>query len=372
MGTVTHPLTDPWVAGSLEAEGALAPLALLIEKNWKMPPQLAFLKDVKRIQGMSRGKLVVQGPLRKMKKLKWSGNVALERAGFMTRELPSPVDNINGNILFTRMAGPSGRVKKGKSEPVWNLQFENFNGEFGNHRFREINAEAFMEKGVPIKKIQGKIQMGALKADQVISTPFEGRVQSFIKPILFEGGKIDFTFQNTGVGTGNQQPKNRGSLKIKKLYLKHAGGFRPLKNLSATVLFDDHNIDFEKAEGWYGDSHLEFKGRFKNFSEAAPELTLTARFKEFLRQDFAGIPFLETLEYKGPANIDLKLHYTDRVVKLKNKVDLTQASYRYKDFLIKPENVSNAIEISALLDSKGKVEFKNVTFELEGTKASVR
>ena len=50
MGTVTHPLTDPWVTGTLEAEGALAPLALLIEKKWTLPQRLAFLKDLKRIQ----------------------------------------------------------------------------------------------------------------------------------------------------------------------------------------------------------------------------------------------------------------------------------------------------------------------------------
>jgi len=371
MGTVTHPLTDPWVAGSLEAEGALAPLALLIEKNGTLSQLPTFLKDLKRIQGMGHGKLVVQGPLRKMKKLKWSGNVSLEGAGFMSRELFAPVTNVNGNILFTRMATPTASgVKNRKSEPIWNFQFENFNGEFGDHRFREINAEAFMKNGVSIKKIQGEIQMGVLKAEQVLSTPLEGRVQSFIKPILFEGGEIGFKFQNTGVGPGNRQPQNRGSLEIKKLYLKHAGGFRPLKNLSATVLFDDHNIDLKKVEGWYGDSHFELKGRLKNYSESGPDLTLTTHFKEFLRQDFAGIPFLETLEYQGPAKVDLKFHYTDQIVKLKNKVDLTQASYRYKNFLVKPENVSNSIEISALLDSKGKIDFKKLTFELEGSKVN--
>jgi hypothetical protein len=367
VGTVTHPLTKPWVAGTLEAEGALAPLALLIEKNQTLSQRLTFLKNFKRIQGIGHGKLVVQGPLRKLEKLKWSGNVSLEKAGFINKELFAPLENINGNILFTRMATASGAQNR-KSEPVWNFQFENFNGELGVHQFREVNAEAFIEKGTPIKKIQGKVLMGALKAEQLISTLFEDRVQSFIKPILFEGAEIDFNFQNTGVGPGNPQPRNRGSLKIKKLHMNHSGGFRPLKDLNTTVRFDDHNIDFEKAEGWYGDSHFELKGRFKNYSEATPELILTTHFREFLRQDFAGIPFLETLEYQGPAKVELKLHCTDRVVKLKNKVDLTRASYRYKNFLIKPENVSNSIEISALLDSMGKVDFKKVIFELEGSK----
>lgn len=370
-GTVTHPLTNPWVAGSLEAEGALAPLALLVEKKWTLPQRLSFLKDLKRIQGMGHGKLFVQGPLHKMAKIKWSGNVSLERTGFIAKGWTAPVGNINGNILFTRMAGSSAKSKKNrKQEPVWSLQFQNFNGEFGKHYFRDINAEVFTENGIPVKKIQGKIQLGALKAEQVIATPFEGRIKSFLQHIRLESGEVDFNFENTGPGPGNKQSQNRGSLKIKKMYLKHTKGFRPLKDLSATVLFDDHDIELKTAGGWYGDSPLELKGRFKNYSEAKPELILTARSTGFLRQDFAGIPFLETLEYQGPAKVDLKLHSTDRFIKLKKKVDLTRASYRYKNFLIKPENVSNSIEISASLDSDGKVDFRKMTFELEGSQVN--
>jgi hypothetical protein len=369
VGTVTHPLTNPWVTGTLETEGALAPLAILIRKQWTLPHRLAFFEDLKRIQGIGHGKIVVQGPLHKMEKLKWSGNVSLERAGFITKGLSTPVHNINGNFLFTRMAGPiTGLTKHRKPERIWTLRFENFNGEFGNHYFRDINAESFMENGVHVKKAHGKIRLGALKAEQVISTLFESRIQSFFKHVLLESGEIDFNFQNTGPGPGDKPSRNRGSLKIKKLYLKHSKGFRPLKNLNATVLFDDHNIDLKTAGGWYGDSPLELKGRFKNYSEANPELVLIARSTDFLRQDFAGIPFLETLEYQGPAKVDLKFHYIDQVMKLEKKVDLTRVSYRYKNFLIKPENVSNSIELSATLNSEGRVDFKKVIFELEGSR----
>lgn len=371
VGTVTHPLMDPWVAGTLQVEGALAPLALLVEKKWTLPPRLSFLKDFKQIQGIGHGKLVVQGPLYKMKKLKWSGNVALERAGFITKGLSTPVHNITGNILFTRMVGlTADSIKSGEPKPIWNLRFQNFNGEFRNHYFTDINAESFIEKGVPVKKAHGKIQLGTLKAEQVIATPFTGRIKSFLKNVLLESGEVDFNFQNTGPGPGNKQSQNKGSLEIKKLYLKHSKGFRPLKNLNATVLFDDHNIDLETAGGWYGDSFLEFKGRFNNYSEVEPELILTVRSTDFLRQDFSGIPFLETLEYQGPAKVELKFHCTDQFSKLEKKVDLTRASYRYKNFLIKPENVSNSIKLSATLNSEGKIDFEQVIFELEGSQVN--
>ncbi len=152
--------------------------------------------------------------------------------------------------------------------------------------------------------------------------------------------------------------------------MKHSRGFRPLKNLHASVSFDDQNIDLQKAGGWYGDSPLEFKGRFKNYSGDHPELILTMRSKDFYRKDFSGIPFLETLEYQGSAKVDLKLHHTDRFLKLEKKVDLTRVSYRYKNFVIKPENVSNSIEVTATLDSKGKVDVEQVTFELEGSQVT--
>jgi hypothetical protein len=371
MGSVTNPLTNPWVAGSLEADGALAPLALLVEKRWTLPHQMKFLKDLKRIKGIAHGKLVVQGPLHKMEKLKWSGNVSLERAGFIVKGLTAPVDDITGNIFFTRMSRLNTHsVKKQKAEPIWTLRFKGFSGKYGSHYFSDINAESFVEKGIPVKKIRGKMQLRALKAEQVIAMPLEDRIQSILKHILLESGEIDFEFQNTGPGPGKKQSANKGSLKIKKLYLNYSKGFRPLKNWSATVLFDDHNIDLDKVEGWYGDSPLKLKGRFKNYSEADPELTLTARSTDFLRQDFSGIPFLETLEYQGPAKVDLKLHYTDQLIKLKKKVDLTRTSYRYKNFLIKPENVSNSIGISATLNPEGKVDVREVVFELEGSQVN--
>jgi hypothetical protein len=368
-GTVTQPLTEPMIEGTLEAEGALAPLALLIEKKWELPRRWSFLKDLKRIQGIGHGKLVVQGPLYQIEKLKWSGNVSLERAGFITKGWPTPVRNINGNIFFTKMAGPvTGSIRDGKPEPIWTLRFENFNGEFGSHYLREINGESIVKNGVPIKKVQGKIQLGVLKAEQLIFMPFEGRIKSLLKHVLIESGEIDFNFQNTGMG--NSQSQNKGSLKIRKLFIKHSKGFRPIKNLSATVLFDDHNIDLETAGGWYGDSPVEIKSRFKNYSKADPELVLTARSTDFLKQDFAGIPFLETLKYQGPAKVDLKFHYTDQFMKLEKVVDLTRVSYRYKNFIIKPANVSNSINISASLSSEGKVDFKKVIFELEGSRVN--
>jgi hypothetical protein len=367
-GTVTQSLTDPMIEGTLEAKGALAPLALLIEKKWTLPHRLAFLKDLKRIQGVGQGKLTVRGPLFENERLMWSGNVSLENAGFIKKGWSAPIKNIKGNIHFKSVTGSRGSAGKRNTEKTWALRFEKFNGEFGNNYFRDINGEVFSKNGVSVKTVHGKIQLGTLKAEQVISTPFEGRIKSFLKQILFESGEIDFNFQTTGPGWGKIKSQNRGSLKIKKLYLKHSKGFRSLQNLNATVLFDDHNIDLETTGGWYGDSPIELKGRFKNYSEAMPELVLTARSTDFLRQDFSGIPFLETLEYQGPATVDLKFHSTDRFVKLEKEVDLTRTSYRYKNFLIKPENVSNFIGISATQDSEGKIDFKKVTFELEGSK----
>ena len=111
-------------------------------------------------------------------------------------------------------------------------------------------------------------------------------------------------------------------------------------------------------------------GQFNNYSGKHPKLVLTAYSKGFLKQDFAGIPFLETLQYQGPAKVRLKFKCTDQMIELEKAVDLTHASYRYKNFLIKPENVSNSIQIYASLDPKGKIDFKKVAFELEGSRVN--
>ena len=359
VGTVTRPFTEPWVTGTLEAEGALAPLALLVEKEWTLPHRLTFLKDIKKVQGTSHGKFLVQGPLRDMKKLKWSGNVSVDRAEFTRRGWGAPVRNVNGNIFFRSVA------TAGKTDKAWFLEFKSFKGEFESHYFTDIDAEVFTENGVPVKKIRGKIKLGALKAEQLISATSDDRIKSFLKHVVLETGEIGFNIKNTGPKPGKNQSKNKGFLEIRKLFVKPSKGFRPLRNLNATVSFDDHTVNLKAAKGWYGDSPLELQGRLKNYSASDPELVLAVQSVGFLRQDFAGIPFLETLEYQGPAKVDLKFHYTDRLMKLEKVVDLTQASYRYQNFLIKPENVSNFIKVSATLDSKGKVDVKKVIFELE-------
>ena len=108
------------------------------------------------------------------------------------------------------MVGPTtDSIKNGKPEPIWNLRFENFSGEFGTTTFREINGESIVENGVPVKKVQGKIQLGALKAEQVISDAVEGRIKSFLKHVLLESGEIDFNFQNTGPGREINSLKTR-------------------------------------------------------------------------------------------------------------------------------------------------------------------
>lgn len=367
---ITDPLTEPRIEGTLEAQGALAPLAHTIEKNWTLPRQLAFLKNLKRIQGIGRARVSVRGPLEAREQLVWSGDVFLERAGFVKKGWPAPILNINGRIHFKSPAGGDGSGDKGPASQVWTLRFENFSGEYENHYFREVNGTSHVENGIPVKKVQGSIQLGELKAGQVIAGPFEGTLKAFLKNILFESGEIDFSLQSTGPGPGKNPPQNKGSLKIKKLFLKHSKGYRPIRDLNATISFDDRNIVMATAGGWYGDSPFNLKGSLKNYSEADPELILQANSAEFLKQDFAGIPFLETLEYRGPAKVDLKFHRTGQFMKLDNRVDLTRASYRYQDFLIKPENVSNSIELFARLGSGGRVDFKKVVFELEGNKVT--
>jgi len=203
-----------------------------------------------------------------------------------------------------------------------------------------------------------------------MSPSLDDRIKSFLKNIVLESGEVGFNIRSTGPGPGKKKTQNRGSLKIKKLFVKHSKGFRTLRNLGATVSFNDHTVHLKTATGWYGDSPLELEGRFKNYSSDNPELVMTARSKGFLRQDFAGIPFLETLEYQGPAKVGLTFHRTGKNMKLEKVVDLTRASYRYQNFLIKPENVSNSIKVSATLDPAGKVDFEKVIFELEGSQVT--
>ena len=370
-GTVVNPLTDPGVEASFEAEGALAPLVHLVRKKWSLPGKLAFLKDLEHIQGIGHGKIKVQGPLFHNDQLLWSGIISLDRAGFSKTGWPAPVSNTRGNISFKKSSVFSNTGKKDeKAQTDWTFQFENFSGGFGDHLFQEINGELLVENGVPIKKVRGKIQLGPIEVEQVITVPLEDKIPSFLKNILIKSGTVDFNFKATGPGPGYPQPENSGSLEIKKLFLKHSDGLRPFKDLSAKVAFTDRTIDLETTGGWYGDSPLDIKGRFTRFSKTGPEMVLTIHSNDFLRQDFEGIPFLDTLDYQGPAKVNLKFHSTDQSMNLENRVDLTRASYRYQDFLIKPENISNAIEISAALKPNGRIDFNKVVFELEGSQVS--
>ena len=199
------------------------------------------------------------------------------------------------------------------------------------------------------EKLHGKIVLAATSARALASRLAGGKAASFLKPIQLEGGELTFVYQSEPKPRG-KPPAVRGTLEMKNLKLRHREHFRPLQNLSGKLVFDGRKISVETREAFYGDSPLHIKGGISDYGSGQPRFDLTMTSPDFMSGDFTDIPFLRTLDYRGPARVEMSLRSRGKAFQLGGKVDLSRTSYQFQKILTKPAEVSNHLEIAARID----------------------
>nr|NIQ01380.1 hypothetical protein [Nitrospinaceae bacterium] len=358
LGAVSHPLTRPEVKATLEAQGALAPLVTLLEQREAPRPRKGLLEQIKHIKGIGRGRITVEGILESPDSLKWSGDITIERAGFLKEKWPAPFRNVNGQLHF-EVEGDTDASSPGLGRD-WRIEFDQFSGEILKHSFSRLKGEWLQNKNLRTADIQANLRLAELKAESILPQKVAEPVQAAMKDITLAGAEINLSLQSQEPVLPGKDSTFKGSLDIHNLFVRHAKGYPPLNNVQGTLAFDPKKIVLKTKSGWYGTSPFTLVARLRNYRQDDFNLILSMESAEFAHADFAGIPFLETLKYRGPAHLKIKFLCNRDTIKLKQHIDLKRASYQFGDFLIKPENVANFINISASRDDEGRLSFNHL------------
>lgn len=365
-----NPFRQPaWIEGALESQFDLQTLKNLWLREGSPGVVLNLLGSAVNLQGMARTQVRFQGPLDRPGNLALQGKGVVEGVGWESTAIPWPVANVTGNFEFKSPGSGIATNLKKNPDGFWEVQFHKVSGEFGVHEIRDFDGSLVIDGEASSKRFKGKILLSYIRADELLPVSSEGRFQSIIKQVFALGGEIDVDYQSSFNPKATPMVVTKGVLHINEMTLLHTGGYRPLQRLSADVIFDEDKIILETRQGWYGESAIQIHGNFLNYKTSHPKLILKGVAPDFKHEDFEGVPFLDRFEYRGPARMEFTINCTEEYFKFKNRLDLTRASYEVEDFLVKPANVANSIEVFAEIKPEG-LEFKNLVFTLGGIRIS--
>ena len=364
-GILTGVMDNPQVDWEVKGRFNLSQLKQTLKRLMDTRSFERHMNLFQDLHGSGQVRIRFQGPLRQPEQLAVTGSMELADASFTQPHLKQPFEKVRGTIRFTNRPETPVPQATGARFP-WEVRFEGFSGKLGPHEITELAAETLLEEGNPVRRVYGRVKLGLLEAADLVSGTLFGRFEELLRDVTFTGGELLVDFRSEGARLALDPKGPLGLVEMKKVTLKHKAGFRPLINVSGFLYFDRDKIRLQTSEAWYGDSPVEIKGQYLNINSENPELVLRASSQEFQTTDFADIPFLQNLNYEGPAKVEFIWQSNDQYKKFENHVDLTRTAYRYGDWLVKPAGAHNTLVTRGRLLPGGGVEFKDLVYELEG------
>lgn len=370
LNAAINPFAQPaWIEGTLESQFDLQVLKNLWLREGTPEVVLNLLGSATHLQGRVRTHVQFQGPVEQPGNLALQGKGVVTGVGWENTSIPWPVANLKGNFEFNSPESGVATDAGKNTDHFWEVRFHQVSGEFGVHKITDFGGSLVIDGETTRKRLKGKILLSHLRADELLSGSSTSQFQSLTEQVFVLGGEMDVDYQSSSNPKANPRVVTRGVLNIKEMTLLHTGGYRPLQRLSADIVFDEDKIILETRQGWYGESAVQIHGNFLNYKTPHPKLILKVVARDFKQVDFEGVPFLDRFQYQGPAGVEFTVNWTEEYFKIKSHLDLTRASYEYEDFLVKPENVANSIEVFAEVTPEGW-RFKNLIFDLGGIRVA--
>ncbi|MCF8719653.1 YhdP family protein [Nitrospina gracilis] len=323
------------------------------------------LQSIKQASGESETRLTLSGPTLLPAQWRVQGEMRVRDATFQAGSLTSPFQKITGTVAFEN--APAGEDR----EAGWTLRFAGFSAECHNHRFRDVTGTAHIAGGRAKTELTAQVDLGALQSKQFVPvTAVPGSFGRILKKMEVSDGTLRIKYREERFADPKKKTKMSGGVRFEDVSVSYRGRFRPLQKVTGSLTFDGEKISFETSDARYGDSGIRLQGTFFHPGQPKAELVLKATASDFQQQDFTGVPFLETLSYEGVAQVESVLHWSKRSVTLKNSIDLTGASYSYRDLLAKPGAVANTIETVMVFTEKEGIDFKTLAVALNGNRVS--
>lgn len=326
-----------------------------------------LLDYYKGIQGTGAIQITFKGPMESVDPLAIDGALEMNNAVFKQKKLlPLPVAGLKGKITFNHAPiAPSAKVAL-----PWRVNFVGFSGTFGKNSFSDLKAEISLVDGKPFLKSSGNLRLlpEASPIALTDSFPLEGEFQPYLQQTLFLDGEIFAVFHSEGNPMVPESTKDWGNLEIKNLKLKSKKGFQAASNLTGALSYSGEGIKLKNIRGDYGKSPVKLEGEINNGKNSRWSIRATSN--GFYAEDLKNLPFLETLEFTGPAKVDFSLNGSSQLLRFENKIDLTSTSYRYKDTLAKNADALNKLQFKGRVTGGQAISIDQLVYELGENKIS--
>ncbi|MGP0565296.1 MULTISPECIES: AsmA family protein [unclassified Nitrospina] len=357
--------TEPHMKTQLEAHAKIDDLVALARTLEDAGSLKKALQSIQQASGESETQLTLSGPLLSPAQWAVQGESRVREASFQAGSMMSPFQKIEGTVAFQNaLAGESQATR-------WTLRFVDFSAECRNHRFHDVSGITHLSAGAVKTELTAQVDLGALQSKQFIpATAVSGSFGRLLSKMEVSDGTLNIEYREERFADPKKQTRMSGTVRFDNVSFLYRDRFRPLRKVTGSLSFDGHKVSFETSEARYGDSGIRLQGTFFNPGEPKAELVLKATASDFQKQDFIDVPFLETLPYEGVVQVESVLHWTKRSVTLKSSIDLTGASYSYRDLLAKPEAVPNTIETVMVFSDQDGIDFKTLAVGLNGNRVS--
>lgn len=362
--TLTDLFTEPRLEGRLDLNAGLEELVRTLEDV--LPPAVqSTLGKFKQLGGQTQTRLQFAGPVRNVRQWRLEGETVVQNGTLQAQKMMSPFTRIQGTLHFEHDSfGENLRA------PL-HVSFSGFSAECHNHRFEGFHGFSRIHEAGIQTEVQGRVELGVLESKQFVHPgAVGGEFGRFLDSVEVSHGVLEVDYREERFWSARKKPVLGGTVQVRNVALQYKNRFRPLREVTGQVTFDSEKIQFKTRHARYGDSAVDIHGNLLNAGTPEAELILKAVAPDFKNHDFAGIPFLESLDYRGTVQVESMLHWTPASVTLRNTVDLTRATYSYRDVLVKPKKVSNTIEMVVLFSEQGALDFKKLVVALGGNRVS--
>jgi uncharacterized protein YhdP len=287
----------------------------------------------------------VQGPALDFDRIEISGDLQLDNAAFTQTTWNYPVTQLRGKGSF--VMSPLDPAQNTTDFRPWLLRIHGVDGKYGRDVFSQMAGELNMAHGAPYVRMDGKFKLDPVSGLERLraSLPLDEKHRAQFKQAEFIAGDIGMDIHIEGNPVDDEDEEERGTLELANVSVKMPNGLPPLLNLFATVGFSRDKIQFENVRAYYGDSPFQFHGQILRGPHSRTRFDMYATFRDFYAGDFRGIPALEGVKYAGPARLGLSLRGQPENFRFENVLDLTRASYKYKDLMVKNADVPNTITV---------------------------
>lgn len=366
---ISSPFDKPALNLSTRASLQLNQMYQILSQKTSLFDNIRDLKKVKDVSGKADIEINITGNPKKPSELTYKGFAELKNVSFYYEYLKHNIQNINGKVRFYSQSSLIPESDKEMKTFLQNLSRINtekgkhfyisgFSGKYNQSTFQNLTGGFSVTPFQPVFDLK-------IKADAHLQDIYPLLVY-YLNSIWGTGqwNKINIT---SGRSTAelkltNLSPLTKewdvlGNLHLKEVYASHNNFPLNISKINGRILFSKNEIIWKSIKGLIGKSTFNLNGKTLNYTSKNPDVDIILNSELNIKDVLKAIPFPEKDNYNidGIVKINLMAKGNYHKMSTKSKIDLTQSSYYYNNWINKKNGQKNTARLDGIIE-----DFKNI------------